>query len=560
VLYSVVVIPERWTGSLDALARQLAPALDMREDAVSRMLARGPMTAEADLTRGQAERLAKTMAARGIPTVVLDVSGAAVLTPEVAATSSTPPDDPFADLDAFVEIDAPLEPGFDAFAELGDVASELDLSPAPPEPSDPWSVLDASSAPPEPTPSPRPEGAPSGGAWGSLFPDLAASGEPTAPTGVASSPAPDFGATPSSLEGPKGPPVVDLGADDLGPAPDFGATPAVAEPTPPRAAAPPTQIASTGIPGAPRYEKRRERPEPRDLSSPSTPRPSSAPRDRGHVDAAELARAIGGSEQAPPHAPTGFDDRVPHAVEIAVALSVLAPGAGQVYNGQDDLGTSTLVWSFLIVPWVKSVPQARERAKKVASYWAPWPEEGSIKRALRHVLIFYVIVASLGAFASWTWGKVVERAERAERVELLARIDASVDASVARTAAAVEAADDEMVAAEEELDATRLTDDERAEALYERSISMCQAFMFEECAKAMQRVNELSPGYKGAARLQAWANFRLSGAQADYPLADGTPTGKGADAGAFDDAGAPDAGVFDDAGAPDDDAGQEASP
>ncbi len=550
VLYSVVVIPERWTGPLDALARTLAPALDMREDAVARMLSRGPLTAEADLTRGQAERLATTMASRGIPTVVLDVSGSAVLTPPVPPLGSAPSADPFGDEDAFVEIDEPFDPGFGAFSDLGDIASELDLSPAVPEPSapsDPWGfgTTPAKAERPAASPAPAPSNdlaSPStGGAWGTLFPDLGASAEPAA-TPQPTTPAPSFGATPST---PTAPPVVDLGDDDLAPLPDFGSTPASAPAAPPRATTPPSQIASTGIPGAPRYETGRNLPVSRDPDPAPEPRATAHPRGRDFVDAADLARAIGDTGQAPPYAPTGFDNRVPHAVEIAVALSVLAPGAGQVYNGQDDMGTSTLVWSFLIVPWVKSVPQARDRAKKIASYWAPWPEEGAAKRALRHVLVFYAIIVSLGFFASWTWGKVAERAERAERAETMSRVVTSVDTAVAKTSSAVVSAAEEMAAVEEDLDADRLTDEERAEALYERSLSMCQAFMFEECAQAMQRVNELSPGYKGAARLQAWANFRLSGAQADYPLA--VPRDDAAaDAGAAD-AGTPDAGAAADA-------------
>ncbi len=152
-------------------------------------------------------------------------------------------------------------------------------------------------------------------------------------------------------------------------------------------------------------------------------------------------------------------------------------------------------------------------------------------------------------------GKVEERQERQERAAQRQSFDATVSLASTRTAEAITAAVAQMTETEEEIDSKRLTDDERAAALYDRSLSMCEAFLFEECAQAMRRVNELTPGYKGAARLQAWANFRIAGADVAYPLLEpglkalneDTLDAGTSDAGADDalDAGGLDAGIDD---------------
>lgn len=265
----------------------------------------------------------------------------------------------------------------------------------------------------------------------------------------------------------------------------------------------------------------------------SPPRPSPQPQWDGArapspptFDARQMSDALLGPER-PPYAPDGFDDRVEHIPALAVLLSALAPGAGQIYNGQEDQVREICLQVALVRPWIDSVRQARERAEQIRGYWAPWPQKGALGRALKHLAICWVVAALLVSALVWAGGAIY-RVASAPPVPRIAEVDVAQGVQRARAGvsqahlAAGAAQQSEAQAQAESAPPQRFTmaDGERAERLFRQGYAYCSAGRYRTCAAAMRRVSELSPELRRRAfRLQAWAEIRQS-SDSDEPMPD----------------------------------------
>lgn len=214
-------------------------------------------------------------------------------------------------------------------------------------------------------------------------------------------------------------------------------------------------------------------------------------------------------ESRPPFAPTGFDDRAPHIPKLARLLSVLAPGAGQVYNGDDEVAIDFALNAWKLKPWADSVRHAERRAERVQTYWLAWPKPGNVFRALKFVAAYWLVLGAifaLGFFVVRAGLAVVDR----EPIETLTEQDREFAFSNAKgkvleaRVAALDALSDSIANAQHER--FTMTDDERAERLYLTGYQDCVARRFDVCEAAMRKVTALDPANRNAFRLQTWAN------------------------------------------------------
>src|SRR5690554_3794601 len=243
-------------------------------------------------------------------------------------------------------------------------------------------------------------------------------------------------------------------------------------------------------------------------------------------DAAQMSDALLGEER-PPYAPEGFDDRIEHIPALAALLSALAPGAGQIYNGEEDQVREICLQFALVRPWIDSVRQARERGEKIRDYWAPWPQNGALGRALKHLAICWVVAALLLSALVWT-GTAIYRVASAPPVPTIAEADvaqavqrAHKDVSQAHIQArAAQKSEAQTQAESARAERFTMSDAERAERLFRQGYAYCTAGRYRTCAASMRRVSELSPELRRKAfRLQAWAEIRQS-SDRDAPMPD----------------------------------------
>lgn len=254
-------------------------------------------------------------------------------------------------------------------------------------------------------------------------------------------------------------------------------------------------------------------------------------------DAGSLDEALeGGAEQSGEIGEASFEDRPAHIPALAAVLSLLAPGAGQAYNGDDDRVWSYAMRAPLILPWIESVRRALERARSIRSGDRPKPAEGSFGRALRHVSLIWVAVAGMG-LAAWIAADLVAdfrstdsapppRKTRAERLERA--IDrAAVGIHDARLSGWERAGHQEV----EDDERYTMERGERAGRLFELGYEHCRAGEFAMCESLMQKVAKLDSKYRRSAyRLQVWANVRRRDDGPNPPMPEVAP-GAGADVG-----------------------------
>lgn len=421
----------------------------------------------------------------------------------------------------------------DFFAAPGEPFSQ----PAPPTPEPPR---------PEPTPQASPgfgaapsvptmtedeevaaaDSASSGNAWSMLFPDLEQQSEaeaeqvakkPPVPEPVRSLPLPAsaFGASSAdpparvSLFGeePAAPSLEQASVPDIGAvhgaggearfgaepaqtAPEERAHPAIAE------VAPPQQPASSGM---------------------KTVRPSSRDFQGGRLLDA-FSNQSNGDE--PPYKPEGFDSGIPHSNILATLFAIIAPGAGQVYNGDDDDALGYGMKFFLIKPWIDGVKEARERATQIVGYWAPPPPEGNFLRTFRYIGAFYIAASFIGATLFWFGSVAYERANRKPApLYSESEVELSIDGARSKVSEARIAGLDSLGDAMQELSTrgSAMTDKERAERLYLQGYSECVSNKFMSCEAIMRRVLKFDSTHRDAIRLQAWASLRRAGGSQPIP-------------------------------------------
>lgn len=247
--------------------------------------------------------------------------------------------------------------------------------------------------------------------------------------------------------------------------------------------------------------------------------------------AAEKIEAAFGSKarDRPPYKPKGFDQRTPHLPLLAALLSAVAPGAGQIYNGQADKSQWYGTMFFLLYPWFDAVRQAWKRGKKIRSYYAPRPEEGVGRRVASYAVKWWIAVGAIALLSGATISMVQDHleAQRAHRQALV--LQETIFATEQTVAVAVErgrrAADDVEIAVEDEDDDRgryTMDDDERARRLFVMGYHYCAAGEFEMCEQTMRRVSILAPHNRDARRLQAWSSMQARGAEPeDMPRVEG---------------------------------------
>lgn len=248
-------------------------------------------------------------------------------------------------------------------------------------------------------------------------------------------------------------------------------------------------------------------------------------------DAGKIREAFSGDgENRPPYKPKGYDKRPEHVPLVAAVLSAIAPGAGQVFNGQPEKAQSYAVKFFLVVPWVQSVRQAMKYGEKVRTYYAPRPEPGTGKRAMWFAVKWWATVAVLALVVGGLVSMIEDhRQEQEQRRQARVLADAmtvsqgQIRQSVRSAAEAAEEVEIEAEPGEDEDESQveyTMDDEERAQRLFIIGYHYCQGRQFARCEQLMSRVTQLVPGNRDAYRLQTWASLQKASPDGDRSMPD----------------------------------------
>jgi hypothetical protein len=469
--YAVVVLPDDWDGSLEELADQMMPVIRRGPSQVLPLLERGPMTLEADLSVEEAGLLQARLNKIGVPAHVIDGDGQVVA--ESVHGGSGPEAEPKA------------EPASGGRIRL----------PKPKKQSEPE---------PEPEPEPAAE-------WANVFADMK-----------------DGEKEPKKLKS-----LDELAGDDLaGDSSDtFGAEPA------PKAPPEPKTDSLSPKPPSPQPPKQPPSPGPKTNSKP-TPAPKQpasknpASKRPASFDAGKMSDALSSARgEKPPYAPNGFDDSMSHIPAVAAVLSAVAPGAGQIYNGQGERAREYGVRFALVTPWIDSVRQAHSYAEKIRTYWEPLPEAGSLAAAFKYMGIWWIIVGTVVAGLGWSGSKLYDVVKTPEAPKItkadvgLAVAEASSQVQMARIGG-LDGVTEFLDERSRNHKRFTMSKAERAERLFRRGIVYCEKGNYSTCESAMKRVTALSPKLRrDAYRLQAWASVQGQGDGKGEPMPEVTTTG-----------------------------------
>ena len=503
--FAVIVEPHRWERSTEELARLLEPVIGVSSPVLVSLLLRGPVTVETDLTHLGAQNLANRLVAMGLPAsvdapedVTLQDVPIPVPTPQPQPSNPMHVEDMLAGL-GIVDIEIADNLTVDAHFSAPTIETKVEQAPVTqPGVSTKPARRNTSMLGSMPTTkdvgAAKPDAESAG--WGALFPDLDA-GDPT----IQLKPEPKtLELSPSQPGGPPKP--VSLFEDDVSvelPLRGFG----VDVQPPSRVVIPRENHADSGPVTAPFGDPPAVNPRP---IAPlvDAPEPPSATAVRPLVD------AFSGQEDRPPYSPTGFDDRAPHLPQLAMALSILAPGAGQIYNGDDDVALDYGLKFLTIKPWVESVKYAKRRAERIQDFWIPWPKPGSLVGALRYLLFFWIAVGSIVGILTFIVSTALERRLPEETGPTDAdRKIAFRDAHVGVVAARIAALDAMSEASEDQRESEFiLTDVERSARIFTVGYDYCQKNDFLRCEELMKRAYLLNRSESRAVRLQAWASLQ----------------------------------------------------
>lgn len=228
-------------------------------------------------------------------------------------------------------------------------------------------------------------------------------------------------------------------------------------------------------------------------------------------------------EERPPFAPKSYDPRPPHVPLVAAVLSAIAPGAGQVFNGQPRKAQRFGVIFFLIYPWYRAIRQAWEYGEKVQTHYAPRPDKGVGKAAIKYAVKWWATVLVLVMFSSWIVTSIAEYRDRQlqqqQRVALQHLIYYSQDVVIDGVLDAEDAAAKAEIEDDSE-QVTKMENQERARRLFIVGYHQCVANEYHLCEAAMRRVTSLVNDNRDAFRLQTWASIQARGADSEMEMPD----------------------------------------
>lgn len=506
-IFSVVVQPKRWGRSLSELANLLAPVTGSPPAALEKLLNRGPVTVETDLTPASAHQLCARLEALGIPA---EIDGDE---PELARTIADNPDidQMLAQMGvSTIEVADDSELAEDVNRRLGDARPNTetpDAGRAEDEPRnaktllggfqtlDPevQSVLAAARGGdrvlPEPpksteqaapgaieTPETRPKSGDDENPWGELFPGIGNSREARSQR----QPEP---VTQPTLEATNLDSILEEDSADARPS-----------------SAVDDVISGEFEPGAV------------DVEGGNAFEEEFAPPDRERsIEAARLSRAFLDRSGKPPYAPDGFDPRPDHSPAVAAILSAIAPGAGQVFNGDSDDALDYGWKSFMLFPWYQSVRQAHQKGERIRTHWAPRPESGAFVASLKYMVAWWVCFASVLFMLSWFSTAIYDAVTRPDVPETSAQDvrRALDDANLYVLQARVDSLD--AVAAYRDSKPEQkftMTPEERAERLFRIGYVECQSGDYRTCESTMKKVTSLDRTNRHAFKLQTWASMQ----------------------------------------------------
>ncbi|RDV38018.1 hypothetical protein DV096_09390 [Bradymonadaceae bacterium TMQ3] len=244
-------------------------------------------------------------------------------------------------------------------------------------------------------------------------------------------------------------------------------------------------------------------------------------------DRARLAEAMQFYEERPPYAPRGYDPRPDHVPLLAALFSALAPGAGQIFNGQPEKAQRFALTFFLFVPWYRAVRDAWSYGEQVSRYYAPRPEPGETRRAALFALRWWLAVGLVASLSVYTYGLIEAQREQtrqhAERELVAAMIDVAaveVDEAIEPALLAATRAHEELA---EKQAAFTMSQEERAQRLYIIGYQSCEQRDYEACEATMRRVTTLRAESRDAFRLQAWASVQARRNDPEAPMPEVAP-------------------------------------
>jgi hypothetical protein len=254
--------------------------------------------------------------------------------------------------------------------------------------------------------------------------------------------------------------------------------------------------------------------------------PSTGP-DAGNepagFDGLGMHEALGESTGSQNEEPT-YSDRWEHLPPLASLLSLVAPGAGQIYNGDEERGEE-LIWKALLVwPWVLSVIRAWRQADAILDGKRPRPARGSLRAALGRVGLWWAAIGCLvtvGFIGSELIGGVPSDRDQKHRKETLAQADRAAALTEGRMQVQEARMRATEAAARERRESKRFTMSraERADRLFRIGLEHCRAHDYAMCHTAMKKVATLDARYRrDAYRLQSWASLQQDPQTPDRPM------------------------------------------
>lgn len=230
-------------------------------------------------------------------------------------------------------------------------------------------------------------------------------------------------------------------------------------------------------------------------------------------DAGVMRQAFVDPER-PPFKPRGYDSRPEHVPLVAALLSLIAPGAGQIYNGQPRRAQRYAFTFFLLYPWYKSITQAWTQGEKIRTYFAPRPEEGATRRAGFFGLKWWLTVVLLASFASWSISSIEQyqqkNLEQQQRLQFQQLLFFGQDLVADAVLDGIEAAEEAEIESADEVEMQHsMAPEERARRLFIVGYHQCQRLEYQMCEAAMRRVTLLATNNRDAFRLQAWASVQM---------------------------------------------------